>query len=133
MPVAGRSAVFKVQNASGTLTDISAKLNSITFPQEIDTKDTTTFGATSKSYTVLLRDSKITINGYWDSTIDAHLAGIIGMSRSFEYGPQGSSAGSPKYTGNCILTSYNVEVSADDVMTFSAEFVVDGGVTRGTY
>jgi hypothetical protein len=134
MPVSAKNAVFKIQNASGTLTDISSDLNSISFPREVETKETTTFGSgTAKTYTALLEENKISISGYWSTAIDSTLSGIVGMSRSFEFGPIGSTAGNPKYTGSCYLSSYQIEASPDDLVTFSAEFVITGAVTRGTY
>ena len=52
---------------------------------------------------------------------------------SFEYGPEGSTAGDAKYTGECIMTSYEKSGAVGDVVTYSAEFQVTGAVTRGTW
>jgi len=136
MAVHGSKAVIKfgTSGAPGTPTDISQYVKSISFPEEAETHDTTTLGATSKSYIAGLKDATISIDGVFDPTVDAHLNGILGLDGvAFEYGPAGSTAGSIKYTGNCICTSYEVETPVDDVATFSAEFQVSGNVTRGTY
>ena len=87
----GKSTVFKVDNSGGTLTDISNTLTDVSFPQSVDTAETSTFGSSAKSYVVGLTDATISVSGNFDATVDAHLAGILGQaaSVSFEYGPGG--------------------------------------------
>jgi hypothetical protein len=131
----GKSTVFKVDNAAGTLTNISDTLTDVGFPQTVDTAETSTFGSSAKSYVVGLTDSSLSISGNFDATVDAHLAGVLGQAAtlSFEYGPEGSTNGFVKYTGECILTSYDKSGAIGDVVTYSAEFQVTGAITRGTY
>jgi hypothetical protein len=131
----GKSTVFKVDNAAGTLTNISDTLTDVSFPQSVDTAETSTFGSSAKSYVVGLSDSTLSVSGNFDATVDAHLAAVLGQSASlsFEYGPEGSTNGFVKYTGECILTSYEKSGAIGDVVTYSAEFQVTGAITRGTY
>ena len=131
----GKSTVFKVDNSGGTLTDISNTLTDVSFPQTIETAETTSFGSSAKTYIVGLTDSTISASGNFDATVDAHLAGITGQSAtvSFEYGPEGSTTGQVKYSGEAILTSYEKSGAVGDVVTYSAEFQVTGAVTRGTW
>jgi hypothetical protein len=131
----GKSTVFKVDNSGGTLTDISTTLTDVSFPRTVDTAETSAFGDSAKTYIVGLSDATISISGNFDATVDAHLAGILGQaaSVSFEYGPEGSTSTYVKYTGECLLTSYEKSGAIGDVVTYSAEFQVTGAVTRGTY
>lgn len=133
----GKNAVFKVDNSGGTLTDISAYCDEVSLPRSIETAETTTFGVTggSKTYVTGLNDATISVSGKFDSTVDAHLVGILGQeaSVSFEYGPEGSTSTRIKFTGEAILTSYEVGSPVGDVVTFSAEFQCTGPITRGTY
>ena len=131
----GKSTVFKVDNAAGTLTNISDTLTDVSFPQSVDTAETSTFGSSAKSYVVGLTDSTLSVSGNFDATVDAHLAGVLGQaaSLSFEYGPEGSTAGYVKYTGEAYLTSYENSGAIGDVVSYSAEFQVTGAITRGTY
>ena len=131
----GKSTVFKVDNSGGTLTDISNTLTDVSFPQTIETAETTSFGSSAKTYIVGLTDSTISLSGNFDATVDAHLAGILGQSAtvSFEYGPEGSTSTYVKYSGEAILTSYEKSGAVGDVVTYSAEFQVTGAVTRGTW
>ena len=131
----GKATVFKVDNSGGSLTDISNVLTDVSFPQTIETAETTSFGSNAKTYVVGLSDATISISGNFDTTVDAHLSGVLGQAAtlSFEYGPEGSVALDAKYTGECIMTSYEKSGAVGDVVTFSAEFQVTGTVTRGAY
>lgn len=131
----GKSTVFKVDNSGGTLTDISNTLTDVSFPQSVDTAETSAFGSSAKSYIVGLTDSTLSISGNYDATVDAHLAGVLGQAAtlSFEYGPEGSTVSFVKYSGECILTSYEKSGAIGDVVSFSAEFQVSGAITRGAF
>jgi predicted secreted protein len=131
----GKSTSFKVDNSGGSLTDISDTLTDVSFPETIETAETTSFGSNSKTYIVGLKDATISISGNFDATVDAHLAGIAGQSAtvSFEYGPEGTTSTFVKYTGEAILTSYEKSGAVGDVVTYSAEFQVTGAVTRGAF
>jgi hypothetical protein len=78
--VHGKDSVFKLDNASGSLTDISAFVNNVDFPETADVAETTTLGDSSKSYIVGLKDATISISGLWDSTLDAILGVVVVMS-----------------------------------------------------
>jgi len=131
----GKNASFKVDNSGGTLTNISDTLNSVSFPREIETLETTSFGSSTRSYVVGFSDATISIEGSFDATVDAHLAGILGQeaSVSFEYGPEGTTAGQVKYTGEAFMTSYETSAGVGDIVTYSAEFQVTGAITRGAF
>ena len=131
----GKASVFKVDNNAGSLTDISTVLTDVSFPQSVETAETTAFGSSAKSYIVGLTDGTLSVSGNFDKTVDIHLNAIVGKtdSVSFEYGPEGSTATYAKYTGECFLTSYEKSGGVGDVVKFSAEFQVTGAVTLGTY
>lgn len=133
--VHGKDSVFKLDNSSGTLTDISTYVNSVDFPETADVAETTTLGDGSKSYIVGLKDATISISGLWDSTLDGILGAVVGQSAtlSFEYSPEGTTGGNIRYTGECIVTSYSQSSPVGDVVGFSADMQVSGDVTRGTH
>jgi predicted secreted protein len=133
----GKNAIFKIDNSSASLTDISAYCDSVQLPRSISTAETTTFGAAggAKTYVTGLNDSTISISGKWDSTLDGVLAGVSGSDTTlnFNYGPEGSTTGRVKFTGLCILTKYSVDSPVGDVVKFSADFQVTGAITRTTF
>ena len=129
----GKATHFSLDDTGGTSRDISDVLNSVDFPEIIETAETTAFGATSKSYIVGLRDATISVSGIWDSTVDGYIIGTEPATRTFIFGPAGSTSGYVKYTGECILTNYAISNPVADVVTFSLDLQVTGDVTRGTY
>lgn len=131
----GKTASFKVDNAAGVLTNISDTLNSVSFPREAETLETTSFGSSDRTYVVGFKNQTISVEGTFDATVDAHLAAILGQeaSVSFEYGPEGTTATFVKYTGECLMTSYETSAGVGDVVSFSAEFQITGAVTRGAF
>lgn len=131
----GKSASFKVDNAAGSLTDISNTLNSVSFPREAETLETTSFGSSDRTYVVGFKNATISVEGSFDATVDTHLAAILGQdaSVSFEYGPEGTTSTFTKYTGECFMTSYEQSAGVGDIVTYSAEFQITGAITRGAF
>ena len=83
-------------------------------------------------------DSEGTFRGgyYMDTTINGAIAALQNgtqASLSFEYGPEGTTSGRKKYSGECIITSYEVSSPVGDVVTFSLEAQNTGDVTVGTW
>ena len=131
--VHGKSTDFELDDTSGTSRSLANTLTSVDFPETIDTAETTAFGATSRSYIVGLRSATISVSGLWDATIDGYIIGTEPSSRSFIFGPAGSTGGNVKYTGECILTNYSISNPVGDVVTYTLDLQVTGNVTRGTY
>lgn len=136
----GKKSKFEIDNSGGSLTDISAYCDEVTFSRSLETAEVTTFGDNAKEYIMGLSDATISISGKFDaagaSTVDAVLSGILGQeaTASFAYTPGGGAASStnPKYTGECYVTSYEITGSVGDAVTFSAEAQVTGAITRAT-
>tara|TARA_R100000655_G_scaffold1922_1_gene7221 strand:+ start:2144 stop:2551 length:408 start_codon:yes stop_codon:yes gene_type:complete len=129
----GKSTDFAIDDTGGSSRNISDTLTDVSFPQTIDTAETTAFGSSNKSYIVGLKDTTISVSGIWDATVDGYISGTEPASRSFIYGPAGSTGGNVKYTGEAIMTNYSVSNPVGDVVTFSMDLQVTGAVTRGTY
>lgn len=137
--VHGKGAVFKLDNAAGTLQILTAYIDTIDFSNSVDTADSTTMGAEAKTYLSGQSDATLSISGKYDSTAstgpDVVLQGLIGLetTSTFEYGPEGSTAAKVKYSGECFLTSYVVSAPVGDVVTFSADFQCTGVMTKGVW
>ena len=132
--VHGKNSVFKLDNSGGSLTDISTYVNNVDFPETADVAETSTLGSSNKSFVVGLKDATISVSCLWDSTVDGYIMGGTEPStRTFIFGPAGSTSGYVKYTGECILTNYSVSNPVGDVVTYSLDLQCTGGVTRGTY
>ena len=133
--VHGKSSVFKLDTASGSLTDISAFVNNVDFPETADVAETSVLGASNKTYIVGLKDATISLSGLFDATADAIFGAVVGQTAtlSFEYSPEGTASGKIKYTGECILTNYAMSSPVGDVVAYSADLQVSGAGTRGTH
>lgn len=133
--VHGSDSVFKLDNASGSLTDISSYISNVDFPETADVAESSVLGASSKTYIVGLSDSSISFSGFYDATFDAIAGAVVGQSAtlSFEYSPEGTGSGKPKYTGESIMTSYALSSPVGDIVAFSADLQVSGAVTRATH
>lgn len=134
MAVAGRLASFKIDNSSDVLTDISSKCDSINHPNQIGNATTTTFGDTAEEYIVTVSDATFSISGPWDSTIDTHITGILTRNENdWEYGPEGTSSGKRKYTGKCVVSSFDVQGSYQGATQFSLQLQCSGKIARSTF
>ena len=129
----GKSTDFAIDDTGGKSRNISDTLTDVSFPQTIDTAETTAFGSSNKSYIVGLKDTTISVSGIWDATVDGYLSGTEPASRSFIFGPAGTTGGNVKYTGEAIMTNYSQSNPVGDVVSFTADFQVTGSVTRGSY
>jgi hypothetical protein len=131
----GKKYVVKIDNAGGVLTERSNNFKSVDFEENVELLDSTAFQDTDKTYEVGFKDNKFSGSGNWTAAIDAHLGAILGQDAtvSFELGPEGSTTGSVKYTGECRLVSFKKNGSVSSLNTFTAEFQISGPVTRGTY
>lgn len=136
----GKNAHFALDGVAASLVNISDTLNEISMPRAIETAETTAFGQNDKTYITGLGDATISLSGMFDATVDTQIAGNITnlksgsvSSLSFEYGPTGSASTRPKFTGEAIITSYDISSPVGDVVTYSLELQVTGAVTGTTF
>lgn len=129
----GKDAIVKLDNAAGTLTDISTYVDSITFNPVADIAETSTFGTTSKQYVLGLRDCTFTLDGPYDPVIVAIINSALGSatSKSLEFFPQGVTGGLDKWTAECFATSISFSNDMGGAARYSASFQVTGAVTLG--
>lgn len=126
--VHGKDSYFKVASS-----DLSTYLNSITVSRSADTADTTAFSSGTRSYVAGLKDATITIAGMFDATVYSTIAGWLGTSQTWEYGPAGSANGRVKVSGSGIITAVELGSAVGEVVTASITIQVSGAVTDGTF
>jgi hypothetical protein len=129
---------FRLDDNAGSLTDISQQCDSVDLSNDVESFDVTTFQSANKEYLVGFSDGKISFSGFYDGTLIAHLMGLIttsgsGASRSFQWGPEGSTTGLPKFTGEGFLTSFKPSSKVNEPNKFTAELQITGAITVGTY
>lgn len=136
----GKNAYFALDGTAASLVSISDTLNEISMPREIETAETTAFGTGDKTYITGLADATVSLSGMFDATVDTMIGGNIAnlksgsvASLSFEYGPAGSASGQPKFTGEALITSYELSSPVGDVVSYSLELQVTGGVSASVF
>jgi hypothetical protein len=138
--VHGKNSIIKVDNAAGTLVDISTATNSVELPRSLDTGETTAMGGTgAKTYVAGLNDGTVSISGLYDPATDAILSAAVDAiaagtlaSASVEWSPAGlpASATKPTFKLEVLWTSYSVSAGVGDVETFKLEGQRTGATTR---
>lgn len=136
----GKDSVFKIEDsAATTLRDITTYIKSVDFNQSQDANDVTTKGAEGKQYRPGLTDGEIRLTGLWDQTASTGsntvLQSLMGIEVTvgFEWGPQGSTSGQVKKSGECVVTQYDESSPVDDMVAFTATAKISGDVTLGTW
>lgn len=74
----GKATVFKVDGAAGSLVALTDSLKSVSVKRNRKSEDATVFGVDRMLAEQGLKDATISVSGLWNTTIDAHMAGIIG-------------------------------------------------------
>lgn len=118
------------------VTTLSDKITSVDFSRTRDLPEANVFNqGGAKSFVAGLSEGEFGVELMWDATVDAHLNGLVDYTTaiSFQYGPDGSTSGKPKYTGSCFLTNLSAPATVGDVKTFSATFKPTGAITRSTF
>ena len=141
------SASTTVSGTCLPMYNMSPYCNDISFPQQIETPETTTFSAQGvKAYIVGLKGYTISFNGHYDAQsggLDEIMNGLIsfqdrnGYQIPFVYGPAspgafGGGSADIKYYGYGVLSQYDLKSSVNGVIEFSAQMQVSGAVTRSS-
>ena len=119
-------------------TDFSTNLNSVELAQEADDLETTAFGQSWRSRIGGLKNASVTLNFMQDfaaGSVDAVLNPLLGsIATVIIQSASGTvSATQPKYTAECLVTSYSPFASSvGDIATLSVTWSVTGTPVRGT-
>lgn len=107
--------------------DLSSYFNSADVSHSVETAETTSFGASAKSYIVGLRDGTLSLSGMWAADTDGsdeELSGILGSATTplvtamYDSGTIGNRATLAK----AHATSYSISSPVADVVTITADF-----------
>ena len=118
------------------VTTLSDKITSCDFSRNQDLPEANVFNqGGAKSFVVGLNEGEFSVDFMWDTTVDAHLENLIGYTTpvSFQYGPDGSASGKPKYTGSLYVQSIGNPATVGDVKVKSVTFKPTGAISRSTF
>jgi hypothetical protein len=138
--VHGKDIDFQLDDSAGTLRLIKIYLNSVSgLPGARGLSETTAFGDQGTRNIPGLANTTFSIAGHFESAATTGVTTVLNGLRtatatsSFVYGPESSTTGKVKYTGECWLTEFTIDASVSDRVPIAATFQVDGVVTSGVY
>jgi hypothetical protein len=125
-----RDMAFKIDNASASLTAITAYLNEVGLERTLDLIEDTGMTDTNRQYLHGLAGTTFTISGMVNSTTDGIFGPLVAaatsITKTFEY----KAYASRFYNGEVLLTSVKYSGSTNNLQTFSASATIDGAVSR---
>ncbi len=127
----GKDAVFKLDNTSDALTDISAYVSDSSMARLVELADTTAYGDEDRTFIAGLGTASISISGTFDATHDAIIGTPVQQKvvRGFDFDPIGAGVAG-RFTGECFIVDYTIGVPVGDKIGWSASLTVTGAVTR---
>ncbi len=137
--VSGRRYAFLLDNAAGALVALNSYSPKGGINLSQDTYDTTTAdGSDSKSSMLGLRDgNEFTIEFLYHIDVWTHLTAIraltTGVSQTYQFGPEGSTTGKPRVTGECFLKSFALDSPVGEKTTMNATFIQTGAQTADVF
>ena len=110
-----------------------AEITGFTLNETNDTVEDTSLTDSKKSYLALRGDATATIECHWDETdTNGQEALDVGTSATIELYPEGADSGDAYYTGTGIVTSADVAVTMDGIISRTLGIQFSGGVTHNT-
>lgn len=124
-----RDISLKVDSATGTLTEINTYINQASIQATLSLMEDTALGDDERSYLPDLAGATVTINGFINSTTDGIFGPLIGqrttITKTVQYGN-----GIRYYYGEAFPNNVQVSGAVGSLLSFSADFTFDGGITR---
>lgn len=116
--------------------DLSAFLSGADTSQEAALLETTTFGATARTYLLGFKGGTASLRGYWDgavAAVDAVLSAALGATdgQVVTIAPDGLTVGKRLHLLLSRLTRYTMSSPVDGVVAITADLQGDGGIDYG--
>lgn len=135
----GKNLIFWLDTQAGVLKNISARVRSVSgLPGEKEMGDVTAAGGSGYSYLPGLQKADFSLECVFDDATDTAYDVVKNFlsdtaTRSFEFGPAGSTAGYAKVTGECWIKKVTLPGKVTDPLIFTIDAVVDGAITIGVW
>lgn len=127
----GKQITISIDDSGGTPRSLETYISDVSLSSSRDTAETTVLAATgdSKTYIAGFEDATLSISGFYDATADGYLYGLLGTDNTatFSYSPD---AGTTTYSGEALITGYDVSGNVGGAVGISATLQVTGVVTR---
>jgi hypothetical protein len=136
----GKDAFILLDGVAGSPVNVSNYADSFSFPQGIDTIETSVFGTVAKQFIPGLTDGgQIDMSGPLDVALGTFIATLkaaqaAGSSTStMTWGPAGSISGQLKQSAEVYVSAYSINAGVGGRVEYSASLQVTGAVTTTTW
>jgi len=123
-----KDSTIKIDNASGTITSITAYTNQASIQGAMDTLEVTALGDEAKEYEAGTASASLPLNGFINSTTNAIFGPLVGartsITKSFCFGN-----GVRYFTGEAWPSSTKISGNANELQTWSCNLQVTGEIT----
>jgi hypothetical protein len=120
---------FKLDNAAGTITDLSSVVNSQSLEAAITDLDTTGMGVTARTRVNGLGDISVSLNGFMNSTVDGILGPIMNGTSATKTAQFTAYTGR-HYNGEFLPTAVSYSGEPDTLEVWSCTLVLTGALNR---
>lgn len=121
-----KNETIKLDNAAGTLTDITAYLTSFTMSGAQDTIEDTSMADEERSYLFGLAGATVSLAGMVNSTTNTILGVLIGNRTTATKTFQHAATTNIVHRGEILVTSVEYSGSVNSLQTFSMSGTFDG-------
>ena len=136
----GKDAHILLDGVAGTPVNVSGYADNFSFPQPVDTIETSVFGTVAKQFVPGLTDGgQVSMAGPLDVGLGTFIAGLkvaqsAGSSTAtVTYSPAGSIAGQLKVSAECWVGSYEFNTAVGGRVDYSASLQITGVVAVSTW
>ena len=128
-----RKATFHLDNAAGSLIDITAYCDGANLSDQVASDQVTVLGQNAHTYLEGLAGTTVQLSGPLDGVLYTQLAAIrqSDATRSIQYRPFGAGVGLPQITAESYLSAFSINAAVGGPVTFSATLTCTGAVTYG--
>jgi len=125
-----KDMTIKVDNSTGTLTDITTYLSSASLRSVQDIIEDTSLADEERSYLFGLAGASIPLAGMVNTTTDGVFGHLIGNRTTVTKTIQFAAYSGRVYRGEALVTAVEYSGSVNSLETFSSEATFDGAITR---
>jgi hypothetical protein len=121
---------FRIDNSTGTITDIKSYLNQMDLKRAIDLIEDTAMGSSERTYIPGLGGNTLTINGMVNTTTDKIFAPLINAVTSVSKTVEWKVTTARYYNGEVFLSGVQYSGATNTLQTFSANLTVSGTLNK---
>jgi hypothetical protein len=137
---AGTTSAFYLANNAASLQNLSPYIDNLSYPQTVETLETSVFGTAAKTFITGLTDGDVvSFSGPYDVAVHTHMTALkAGQAAGsalagFIWGPGGSVASQARSAGSAWVTQYNVSSGVGGRVEYTASLQISGAVQNGTF